>query len=268
MFKHFIILVALVFIASPAFAVGSVKKGGQLPAIKLYDQHGGERQFGDLVGKNGMVLVFFRSADWCPYCKAQLIDLRNNKKKFDTEGYNIVGVSYDSIDKLMKFEKEHEPGFALLSDPASKTIRDFGLFNNDFAKGTFAYGVPHPAVYVVGKDKKVHAVLSEASYKERPQVKSILAEIEALKPKPKVHVGEEFPEDPTVDPDSIEVMEDVTVAPEEMPMAEPVQPEPEAEPAKESVMEPVVEPMTESGAEPEPMAPEPATNMPEAEKTE
>ena len=185
MFKKFILLTAMLFIATPALAVGSVQKGEKLPEIKLYDQHGGERQFGDLTGENGIILAFYRSSDWCPFCQAQLIDLRNNKEKFEKEGYKIVGVSYDSIETLMKFEKKHEPGFALLSDPASKTIRTFGLFNDDYAKGTFAYGVPHPAVYIVGKDKKVHAVLSEKSYKERPQVESIMKAIQDAKPKPK-----------------------------------------------------------------------------------
>jgi len=33
------------------------------------DQTGKPRTLPDLMGKNGLVLMFFRSADWCPYCQ-------------------------------------------------------------------------------------------------------------------------------------------------------------------------------------------------------
>src|SRR3974377_1607905 len=38
------------------------------------DQNGKPRTFADLMGQNGLVLMFFRSADWCPYCQAQMIE--------------------------------------------------------------------------------------------------------------------------------------------------------------------------------------------------
>ena len=191
MLKQLVLFLALMLIAVPAFAVGNVKEGGALPDFNLKDSNGAMQNFNSLVGKNGMVLVFYRSADWCPYCKAQLIDLEKNKDKFTKEGYSVVGISYDSTEVLKKFHTQHGSGITLLSDPASKTIREFGLFNDDYAKGTFAYGVPHPAVYVVGKDKKVHAVLAEKSYKERPQISFIMKVIDDLKPKAPVVTEED-----------------------------------------------------------------------------
>lgn len=260
MFKKFILLVAMLFVTTPAFAIGSVQKGEKLPEIKLYDQHGGERQFGNLVGKNGMILVFYRSADWCPFCKAQLIDLRDNKEKFEKEGYSLVGVSYDSLEVLKKFEMQHAPGFALLSDPASKTIREFGLFNNDYAKGTFAYGVPHPAVYVVGKDKKVHAVLSEKSYKERPQVDSIMKVIEDVKPKPKVVV------DDTLREEGKAIMEEAKHASPDEPV-EVMEPSPLIEQEAEEAAVETIEEDVEEAMEDEAIIVEPSDPF-EPEKTQ
>jgi thiol-disulfide isomerase/thioredoxin len=40
------------------------------------DQSGRPHRLTDLMDKNGLVLFFFRSADWCPYCQAQLIENR------------------------------------------------------------------------------------------------------------------------------------------------------------------------------------------------
>lgn len=167
------------FIALPSYANATVKVGDMVPTIKLYDQYGGQRMWDDLKGEKGVVLVFFRSADWCPYCQAQLIDLRNNKEKFEKAGYSIVGVSYDSIEKLKKFDDKRALGFALLSDSESKLIMEFGIFDTSYVEGSFAYGVPRPTVYVVGKDGAVDAILAEETYKTRPQVDSIMEAIKA-----------------------------------------------------------------------------------------
>lgn len=258
MLKKFVLAAFLILIAVPAYAIGNVKVGDTLPSFQLEDYQGKKHSFDDLVGKNGMVLVFFRSAQWCPYCKAQLIDLKKNKDKFEKEGYSIVGISYDTLNALMQFEQEQNPGYVLLSDPASKTIREFGLFNNNYAKGTLAYGVPHPAIYVVGKDKKVQAVLSEEGYKERPEVKDILAAIESAKPKPAAAaMGEEFPADPSENPNEMEVMEEVPAV---------VESEPDASPTDETVTEPVPmteeEPVTETLSEPAPAPAETGEDMP------
>jgi len=40
------------------------KVGDPLPEFVLRDQRGHERRFADLTGPNGLMLVFFRSADW------------------------------------------------------------------------------------------------------------------------------------------------------------------------------------------------------------
>ncbi len=38
--------------------------GQRLPSFELFDQDGKRRGFEDLCGPEGLVLVFFRSADW------------------------------------------------------------------------------------------------------------------------------------------------------------------------------------------------------------
>ena len=38
--------------------------GQALPAFSLEDQHGASRDLASLTGPKGLVLVFFRSADW------------------------------------------------------------------------------------------------------------------------------------------------------------------------------------------------------------
>jgi hypothetical protein len=41
-----------------------IKAGQPLPAFRLEDQSGKQQTFQSLRGKKGLMLVFFRSADW------------------------------------------------------------------------------------------------------------------------------------------------------------------------------------------------------------
>lgn len=45
------------------------KVGAKAPAFSLISNSGEPRTFETLKGRRGLVLVFVRSADWCPFCK-------------------------------------------------------------------------------------------------------------------------------------------------------------------------------------------------------
>ena len=49
--------------------------GEKLPAFSLPDQDGKVRSLQSLLGPKGALVLFYRSADWCPFCKAQLLEL-------------------------------------------------------------------------------------------------------------------------------------------------------------------------------------------------
>src|SRR3979409_1565678 len=51
------------------------------------DQTGAPRALASLMGEKGMVLFFFRSADWCPYCQAQMMDLNTAVVGIERRGY-------------------------------------------------------------------------------------------------------------------------------------------------------------------------------------
>jgi peroxiredoxin len=45
------------------------------------------------MGPNGVVLLFFRTADWGPFCKQQLVQLQNARDKFQQHGIGLAAVS-------------------------------------------------------------------------------------------------------------------------------------------------------------------------------
>src|ERR1700719_2448605 len=60
--------------------------GRTAPAFSVRDQFGREQTLETLKGPKGTVLLFYRSADWCPYCKGQLIQLQSAKARFEKQG--------------------------------------------------------------------------------------------------------------------------------------------------------------------------------------
>src|SRR3984957_20009331 len=113
------------------------------------DQTGKPRTFADLMGKNGLVLLFFRSADWCPYCQAQLIDVNGGVAEIEKRGYHVAALSYDSPEILAAFTAKRHIAYALLSDPKSEVIDGYKLRDPEYPPGNRAYGVPRPIIFVL-----------------------------------------------------------------------------------------------------------------------
>lgn len=126
--------------------------GEKIPPFSLPDQHGAVRSLNDLAGPGGLLLVFHRSANWCQYCRSQLVELELSRSLLEKNGVRIAAISYDSQEVLAAFAQQYSIGYPLLSDRASEVIRSFGIFNENMAPQLKAYGVPHPVEYLVGTD--------------------------------------------------------------------------------------------------------------------
>ena len=86
------------------------------------DQTGTPRSLESMAGKKGTVFFFYRSASWCPYCQAQLIDLNSGVADLQKRGYSLVGISYDDPKILADFTAARAIQYTLLSDPKSEVI--------------------------------------------------------------------------------------------------------------------------------------------------
>ena len=144
------------------------------------DQTGKPRALADLMGKNGLVLVFFRSADWCPYCQRQLIDINTGLAEIEKRGYRVAALSYDSPEILAAFTAKREIGFTFLSDPKSEVIDRYKLRDPQYPAGNRAYGVPRPIIFILDTKGTIKAKMFEETYKTRPPVAAVVAKLDGL----------------------------------------------------------------------------------------
>jgi peroxiredoxin len=173
---------ALAF-ARPA-AAGPIDVGPPLgataPSLHATDLDGRAVDLATISGPKGVVLIFFRSTKWCPYCQRQLIEFRAAQAPLQARGYRLAAISYDSPDVLRTFAKAQGVDYTLLSDPGSATIDAFGLRDPQYKTVAFAWGVPKPAIFVLSPRGVIRAKLAEEGYKVRPSVEAVLAAVDGV----------------------------------------------------------------------------------------
>jgi peroxiredoxin len=127
------------------------------------------------MGPKGLMLVFFRSADWCPWCKTQLIDLQEQVEQIQAAGLGLAALSYDSVPVLADFASRRGITFPLLSDPGSATIRAYGILNTTVpADNQRSYGIPFPGTFFLNSDTVVTAREFANTYQERTTAATLL----------------------------------------------------------------------------------------------
>jgi peroxiredoxin len=144
------------------------------------DQIGKPHRLPDLMGRNGLVLFFFRSAEWCSYCQAQLIDVNRGVAEIEKRGYHVAGLSYDSAEILQGFTVKRHLTYTLLSDPKSEVINRYNLRDPQYPPGSRAYGVPRPIIFILDPQAAIKAKLYEESFKNRPPVTAVISKLDEL----------------------------------------------------------------------------------------
>jgi peroxiredoxin len=81
------------------------------------------------------------------------------------------------IDRVASENDGYVLDYPLLSDPMAAIIKRYGLFNADDARGR---AIPHPTVYVIDRDGRVHWKFTEVNYRIRPEHADILAALGEL----------------------------------------------------------------------------------------
>lgn len=109
------------------------------PAFSLKNQKNQTVKLSDFKGKN--VILYFYPAAMTPGCTKQACDFTDNLKLLKKAGYQVIGVSPDSVEKLAEFARVESIDFPLLSDPDKKVMTAYGAFGEKKLYGKVVTGV-------------------------------------------------------------------------------------------------------------------------------
>jgi Peroxiredoxin len=103
-----------------------LKIGDKIPDFQGKDQDGKIIKYSDYKGKK-LIIYFYPKAN-TPGCIAEGCNLRNNYQILQKEGYEIIGISKDTIDKQKTFHEKYSFPFPLIADVDKKIIESFGAW--------------------------------------------------------------------------------------------------------------------------------------------
>ena len=96
------------------------------PAFVGIDQDGQPIQLTDFAGKK--LVLYFYPKDNTPGCTAQACNLRDNYTALQEAGYEIVGVSTDSVASHKRFIEKKQLPFRLIADEDRTIHEQYGTW--------------------------------------------------------------------------------------------------------------------------------------------
>lgn len=104
----------------------ALQVGDKAPAVLGINQDGKEIKLSDFAGKK--IVLYFYPKDNTPGCTAQACSLRDNYDDLQKAGYEVIGVSTDSIASHLKFIAKQNLPFQLIADTDKKLSEIFGTW--------------------------------------------------------------------------------------------------------------------------------------------
>ena len=149
--------------------------GSTFPGVNATWQGRPVRGLQEFAGSNGTMLVATRSADWCPYCMKQMIELQQHKAAYDEAGIGVVAITYDAPALQQAFIDKWDIQYPILHDVDALSFKTLGILNESYQPGDDAYGIPHPGAIVIDPGGRVVGKLFLEAYSVRVDALSALA---------------------------------------------------------------------------------------------
>ncbi len=103
-----------------------LKVGDSLPEFIGTNQNGEKVDSQKLKGKK--LVVFFYPKASTPGCTAEACNLRDNFSVLKKKGYQLIGVSADSVKRQKNFSDKNELPFDVIADENRNIIDQFGVW--------------------------------------------------------------------------------------------------------------------------------------------
>jgi thioredoxin-dependent peroxiredoxin len=136
--------------------------GDQAPAYLGKDQDGNEHNLKDYIGKK--LVVFFYPKANTPGCTAEACDLRDNFARFQTNNFELLGVSADNPKAQGNFKNKYEFPFPLIADEEKSVIQAFGVWGPKKFMGKEYDGI-HRTTFIIDENGKIEEVISSVKTK-------------------------------------------------------------------------------------------------------
>ena len=137
--------------------------GDKAPSINAIDQNENSINLESYIGKK--VVLYFYPKDMTPGCTAQSCNLSDNYKLLLEKGYDVLGVSCDSVKRHQKFIAKHDLPFNLISDEDHKVVNDYGVWQLKKFMGREYMGIVR-TTFIIDENGLISDIISKVNTKE------------------------------------------------------------------------------------------------------
>ena len=145
--------------------------GDKAPAINAIDQNTNSINLESLSGKK--VVLYFYPKDMTPGCTAQSCNLSDNYQLLQERGYEVIGVSCDSVKRHQKFIEKHNLPFNLISDEDQKVVNDYGVWQLKKFMGREYMGIVR-TTFIIDEKGLISDIISKVNRKQSTYIPLIL----------------------------------------------------------------------------------------------
>lgn len=126
-----------------------LKEGDKAPFFKGLNQNGQEISLDDFKGKN--LILYFYPKDNTSGCTAEACSLNDNYDTLTGKGFEVVGVSPDSIASHQKFIAKYNLAFNLIADTEKEILEAYGVWAEKSMYGRKYMGVLRTTFVINGE---------------------------------------------------------------------------------------------------------------------
>src|SRR4051794_3479946 len=135
-----------------------LQEGTAAPQFEGIDQNGEKVSLSNFKGKK--VILYFYPKDDTPGCTAQACNLRDNYHELLANGYQVIGISTDSVKSHKKFENKYELPFPLIADEDRKIVDQYGVWGQKQFMGRI-YDGTHRTTFLIDENGIIKKVIEK-----------------------------------------------------------------------------------------------------------
>ena len=135
-----------------------LKVGDPAPDFSVLNEKGETVHLADYRGKK--LVLYFYPKDDTPGCTAESCSLRDGYPQFLAKGYEVLGVSPDSVKKHVKFQEKYQLPFNLLADEDHAVALAYGVWGPKKFMGR-AYDGIHRTTFVIDEKGVIERIIEK-----------------------------------------------------------------------------------------------------------
>ena len=140
-----------------------LKVGDTAPEINSVNQNGDTISLSQFKGKK--IILYFYPKDMTPGCTAQSCNLSENYVKLQKNGFEVLGVSCDSVERHQKFIEKYSFPFNLISDEEKKVVKDYGVWGLKKFMGKEYMGI-NRTTFIINESGIIDKIITKVNTKD------------------------------------------------------------------------------------------------------